>query len=513
MSRPRRAAPFSPMRRTREPLSRREITSAVPQPQRRASSLPARGTVQLLIARGCFMVSGYLISVILARGLGPVEYGVYGVIMSVLLWIEMVGSLGLVGATARLIPQHEHQALLVEQTARAILVIVSFVLFALCWALAPLAAGLFDITDGTLLFRLAVLDLPVNGLYIAYQGTLNGHRRFGTLSFALVTYSLTKLIATVLLIFLGLSVARALIANVLATVGALVYLVLRFPPVGWAPSIALGRELIRIAVPMGLYLAALQVLLSVDLWSLKILWKGPGEVIGYYVAPLNLARMLTIVPSVLSGVLFASLSWALTRKDEELAHRYVQGAGRFALVVLAPSCVLLALHAEPVMALLYGDLYATSGVYLRFQLVAFGLLAFLDVFFHALMAASQYYYSAGILLALIPLALLLNVLLVPLFGAMGAVAALVLTIALGTAAAGGLTARYYGSLIKLSTVGRVLAATALTVFLGVQISAAGFWVLVELAALLSVYALLLCLLRELGWDDLRPFALWQKGSP
>jgi stage V sporulation protein B len=466
-----------------------------------------------LIARGCFMVSGYLISVILARGLGPADYGVYGVIMSVLLWIEMVGSLGLLGATARLIPQHEQQALLVEQTARAILVIVSFVLFALCWALAPLAARLFDIADGTLLFRLAILDLPVNGLYLAYQGTLNGHRRFGTLSVALVTYSLTKLIATVLLIFLGLSVARALIANVLATVGALVYLVVRFPPIDWAPSIALGRELVRIAVPMGLYLAALQVLLSVDLWSLKILWKGPAEVIGYYFAPLNVARMLTIVPSVLSGVLFASLSWALTRKDEESAHRYVQGAARFAFVVLVPSCVFLALNAEPVMALLYSDMYAVSGVYLRFQLVAFGLLAFLDVFFHALMAAGHYYHSAGTLLALIPVALFLNLLLVPPFGAMGAVTALVMTIGLGTGAATLLTARHYGSLIKLSTVGRVLAATALTALLGVQIAAVGFWVLAELAALLGVYALLLCLLRELGWDDLRSFALWQKGSP
>jgi stage V sporulation protein B len=386
-------------------------------------------------------------------------------------------------------------------------------LFALCWALAPLAARLFDIADGTLLFRLAVLDLPVNGLYLAYQGTLNGHRRFGTLSVAIVTYSLTKLIATILLIFLGLSVARALIANVLATVGALVYLVVRFPPVDWAPSIVLGRELVRIAVPMGLYLAALQILLSVDLWSLKILWTGPVEVIGYYFAPLNIARMLLIVPSVLSGVLFASLSWALTRKHEELAHRYIQGAARFAFVVLVPSCVFLALNAEPVMALLYSDMYAVSGVYLRFQLVAFGLLAFLDVFFQALMAAGRYYYSAGILLALIPVALLLNIVLIPPFGPMGAVTALVMTIGLGTAAAAGLAARRYGSLIKLSTVGRVVAATALTAFLGVQISAVNFWVVVELAALLGVYTLLLCLLRELGWDDLRPFMLWQKGSP
>jgi hypothetical protein len=46
--------------------------------ERTGASLPARGTVQLLVARGCFTVSGYVISVDLARGLGAAEYGSTG---------------------------------------------------------------------------------------------------------------------------------------------------------------------------------------------------------------------------------------------------------------------------------------------------------------------------------------------------------------------------------------------------------------------------------------------------
>ena len=41
------------------------------------AAFPARGTILLLLARGCFLVSGYIISVILARGLGT--GGVWGV--------------------------------------------------------------------------------------------------------------------------------------------------------------------------------------------------------------------------------------------------------------------------------------------------------------------------------------------------------------------------------------------------------------------------------------------------
>ena len=51
--------------------------------------VPPHFAMQLLLARGCFSISSILSAVILARGLGPIEYGVYGVIISVLTWIEL----------------------------------------------------------------------------------------------------------------------------------------------------------------------------------------------------------------------------------------------------------------------------------------------------------------------------------------------------------------------------------------------------------------------------------------
>ena len=116
----------------------------------------ARGTVQLLIGRGLFMVSGYLIAVILARGLGPVEYGVYGMVMSLLLWLEVAGDMGIRGAIIKLIPEvSEPEA--VVRLASAMLLGVSLVLFVLCWILAPFVADSFDLGEsGAWLFRIAV---------------------------------------------------------------------------------------------------------------------------------------------------------------------------------------------------------------------------------------------------------------------------------------------------------------------------------------------------------------------
>ena len=154
---------------------------------------PTQDTIRLLIARGIFMVSGYFVSVILARGLGPLEYGVYGVIISVLMWIEMVGSAGVPAAIAQLLPEHQSQMPQVEQAARLLLLSSSLLLFAISWWVAPTLANLFDMPSGTVLFRLAILDIPLSGVYCAYQGILSGHRRFGSQGLAFMIYGLTKL--------------------------------------------------------------------------------------------------------------------------------------------------------------------------------------------------------------------------------------------------------------------------------------------------------------------------------
>lgn len=475
---------------------------------RPVASVAARGTVQLFAARTCFMVSGYLISLILARGLGPVEYGVYGVIMSVLLWIEMVGTAGIPGALARLIPQQADRSASVEQTARVILLGWSLVLYAICWIAAPFIAGLFDLPQATTLFRVAFLDIPLNGLYVTYQGVLGGHRRFGVLSWGFAVYSLTKLLGIVLLLALGLSVTGALLVNVLATLGALVYLIHLNPPRGWRIDRVLLPTMLRIALAMGVYILLLQVLLSLDLWMLQSLWKGGGEVIGYYVAALNVAKLPLIVPSVLTGVLFTSIAWARAGGDPALARRYLQAGGRLVLVVLFPGCALVVTHAEPIMSLLYSSVYSAGGVYLAIQVVAFGMVSLLDAYLHALMAIDKRRQAVGILLALVPVAIILNVLLIPRWGALGAASSLAFTIGAGTVAAMVATAREFGALVRPLTVVRVLAATAIVVLIGGQISLEGGWLVLKLLVLLGLYVAILGLLREVTREDLHPFAVW-----
>lgn len=466
----------------------------------------ARGTIHLTLARFCFMASGYVISVVLARGLGPAAYGVYGVVMSLLLWIEMVSSAGLKGAIGQMLPENVPRAAALEGTMTGLLIIVSFVLLALCWAFAAPVADLFDIPEGAGLLRIATLDLPFNGLYLAFQGVLFAHKRFAVLSMGMVIYALTKVTGMVLLLVVGLSVQSALIVNVLATVGALAYLMRKSPLRGWWPDREFVRPMVRLGIVMGAYVIILQVLLSLDLWFLQGLWTGSPETIGFYVAALNIARLPSVVPSVLTGVLFTSLAWALAQKNEDLARRYLHGAMRFTSVVLVPSGVLAIVFAEPIMALLYSDAYRPGGVYLKLQILGFIAMAYLDLLIATLMARRRHAVAVSILASLLPLSIAANLILIPRFGAMGAAYSLLLTIGSGAIVAAVFAYREFGSLASKATVARVLLASGCMGIVAHFVSVPQSLLLVELAGLGLVYGLCLLVTKEIRIDELRSLA-------
>src|SRR5262245_8357953 len=73
-----------------------------------------KGTRQLLFARVFFFATAYLVSAILARKLGVIDYGVYGVVISLLLWLEILTNAGVPGATSKIIADRRHDPAEVE---------------------------------------------------------------------------------------------------------------------------------------------------------------------------------------------------------------------------------------------------------------------------------------------------------------------------------------------------------------------------------------------------------------
>ena len=459
-----------------------------------------RGTLQILLARGCFFVVGYAVTAILARKLGASDYGVYGVIISLLLWLEMTVNAGVPGATCKLIADGRYDPRNVEGSARTLLLGFSVLVFCVCWFLAPAVATFMRIPNGVVLLRLAIIDLPFAAVYASYDGILYGHRRFLAVALVQVIYAVSKIAGIVALIYFGFSVERVLIVNAISTGVVCVVLGVRYPPAGFRID-RIAREIASMTAPMALHLVSAQVLLNLDLWSLKSLWEGQGEVIGQYVASVNLARILTLIPAVQAGVLFASVAWAVASRETGRARLHIQEATRFALIVGVGACVILAVDGSEVLSILFSSAYAGGHRFLPLQLAACCLFAVLDTFSMSLMAAGRQWLVAGVFTATVPLVWLSNYLLISQIGPMGAATSIFLGMAAATGVTGAMVYRHFGPVIGAGTIFRVLVTAAGVLVVSAAIQVRGPLVLVKLALLGGLYLLMLHILGEITGKD------------
>jgi O-antigen/teichoic acid export membrane protein len=476
-----------------------------------SSGRTARGILQGAAGRALFFGFGYFATIILARGLGPVDYGIYGVILSVLVSIEQIARFAIASAAAKLIPQANETSVALEQTAAFLSFCLFILLFVLLWFAAPTLADLFDLPDyGTLLFRLAALDLPFFGMYAAHRGVLQGHREFLSISIADVIYSATKLGGVLVLVALWLSVPGALIVNILGSVGALLFVMSRISIKILQPAYNLTGPLLRFALPLGLYMLTLQTLWNLDLWFLKALTpNNESTTIGFYVAARNVAIVPGVILLVVSDVLLPSLSHAFARNDTGLSHRYLQGGVRFLCIMVLPIALVFMLTAEEIMVLLYSKSYGEGGVFLRILIFYAISLAFIDLFASALNAHDEPYLSAATLFGVIPVAVFLNVFLIVSYGAIGAAYASALTGFLAAVTLGVLVYRRFGSLIRFRSFLNAIVAALITAGIASQLTGTGPLLAISYLGCLGFYVLGLVILGEVTRKDLAPLAFWR----
>ena len=124
-----------------------------------------RGTVYLTAAWSVVVLTGYVFNVWLARTFTADQYGVYGVVMAVLVWIEIVIINGLPYAVQKFVASDSENAGAILHAAGRIQAVVAVILFAVSYLAAPLIAAFFRDARLTWLFRLAFVDILVYGFF------------------------------------------------------------------------------------------------------------------------------------------------------------------------------------------------------------------------------------------------------------------------------------------------------------------------------------------------------------
>jgi O-antigen/teichoic acid export membrane protein len=364
-------------------------------------------TMSALVRGGAMTLGGSLVgrlasvaqSVVIARGLDPHRLGVFAILNYVLGLGAALVDLGVPVATAKLVAEARVARPTTLRRLVAILTGLSVVL-ATAGALALLGSAdalsrFYREPALAPLFRLAaaLLFVALVGAFLA--SAAQGFQRIDTLAAVTAVKAVVALGATlVLLPSLGLVgvVIASIVAEAIAwpLVGRPVHQALAATPVGAADTVETGPIVARtLALSVPVVLNGLVVWGGAWFIRSYLARKAGYEAVGYFHVADACARLLLLMPSAITVPFLPAIS-ASVALGREATSRMVEGGLRLTLLAVAPAGAFLCLAAEPVLALIYGDVYAGAAASLTAALVlAAGFQAMAVIVWSTLIGAGR----------------------------------------------------------------------------------------------------------------------------
>jgi PST family polysaccharide transporter len=439
-------------------------------------SLGARvfqNTVAQLIGRVISILLSAGTSILLARYLGKEKLGEYGAIYAYLALFAFLGTFCLEQILAREVSQRREKGGELFRTAT-----LTAMVFSVAGAiLAPACGPLFGYT-GRMQWLIAVAALdalilpPFRLRGIIFQVEM---RLWYAVAIGIVRQAMW-LVAVALLAMKSAAFPMVIAARTgvgVLEVALLLLAVRRVDLVQGARKFVKSEAwmMLREGFPLVLTTLAVGIYHRIDQ---VMLHKMSGDqVLGPYVIAVQLTELFSALPVALMSSLFPAL--AQSAKDEERFRRYLSETYRFLMVIVFAACALVTPVAAPVIELFYGKQYTSTASLLIVLIWSEVPVFFAVALGNALIAKGLQKYTPYGAVAGAIANTLLNLALIPRYGALGASWATVISYSI----AGIFFLLFIGGIRPLVVMGMRIAAwpfvLALGITVGLEYVHAAFW--------------------------------------
>jgi stage V sporulation protein B len=466
----------------------------------------AIGNIYLLSSRVIILACGFITHIFLARRLGPEIYGLYGLIMSILLWVEYTVMNGIPSTYRKVISEDENVFESVIHSMKRVFLPYCLVVLAIFTIASPLVSQALNDSRLLLLLLIAGIDIPFYGMFFANTSILNGHRVFNRQSMSISLYALFKTTFVILLVLLGFGLKGALFGNILASFFGLLVafsFVKRLKHKRNEGKIFdLKPRMVAFGFPYLLYILTANLLIHIDMWFVKGLLNDDA-MIGYYAVSYNLSRPLFILTTGIITVLFPSFSKAISENNTLLLQKYIKQAMRFTLLILFPLAVMIGSTSDELITLLFTSEYLPASNSLKILLFGISIFSIFSLFLNLIAAKNKPFYCFIISLSLIPIAIFLNYSLINSYGIEGAAFATTLVSIIGLTITSIYVWKKFGIIMSFPTLLRVTVATGSFYIISKYIEASGYYLFLEYFLLSLIYLGLLSVLGEINNEDIK----------
>ncbi len=394
----------------------------------------------LTVSEIVFNIAAYVVHSVAGRVLGPADYGRYGLVVTLTTMVIVLIGNGIPTAMSKylseVLEQNPKNIRAIKRKAAALQAILIGSVTVLFFFLAPVLSWALRDPSLTPLFQLSAAIIPAFAAASFYHHYLTGLHLFKLQAIVKIVRSFARVgFIALSAIFFGLEGAvGGYVLAPLFTFGAallidIFYIQRRLGLGTKTPEQEISfptKTILAYAGPLTLFLVFYELLLTLDLYFVKALLED-DHLTGLYNAAITIGRIPYYLFAALAMLLLPAISKTTAERNTTETTTLVNKALRLMTLLLFPMITLLVLYATPILHFFYGTRY--SGAENAMSIFAIGV-GFLTVFYVLAFALN----GAG--LVRIPMRLsffgflaivILNFLLIPSYGIVGAALAATLT--------------------------------------------------------------------------------------
>lgn len=348
-----------------------------------------------LVKNSTIVISGVMVSNLLAylfhilagRLLGPLEYGVFGALMSLYLLITMPTS-ALASALAKYASRFHSEndiekiAVLRKKIQKEVLIVVGILLVFIIFFSKSIASYLnIDSSFSVIIVGISIAAasfLPVN------IGVLQGMKKFNVLSWTGIIDAGMRLVLLVIFLYLGYGVNGAILVYGLASFIAFlsVFPFLKELRAGSIPPDTLDiKPVYRFVFLVLMVNVVMQSLLNIPALLIKHYYSS--ELTGYWTSAFNIARLSLLVTVAIGTAQFPEI----VREGEYLLRRKIFRKAQL-LVFISSSIMALIFFIIPdtLIRIIYGPAYLGAVPFLQWLGIAMIFMGLLHIWVNYLLA-------------------------------------------------------------------------------------------------------------------------------
>lgn len=379
----------------------------------------------------------FILRIVLGRDLGPEGLGVYTLAFTIYLFGMQFAAFGIGSALTKYVAEFlDDQTTIRNYVSSGMTssIITGTLMGIVLYLLAPfIAISFFHVPELESLIQMTALCYPFIAIQKAVLGTLNGFRKMHLYAFLNIVQNVTVVaVSIVLVLFFGMGVTGAVIGFVGPTI-----LISALCPVLIRDWIRPGPSLwnvaaLRATTVFGFYVVLGNSIgfLNNQIDSIMIgYFLNPTEV-GIYAVAVLLAQTLTLIPSAVQRVTAPVTATLYGKGDIEGVRTFFYSTLKKSLLFSAGSAILIAVFGSYIIDLFFTDEYLVSYTPLLILLLGYAIGASFGAVGATLASIGEVRIPFRISAICGVLNVILNVLLIPIFGINGAALATTMTMIL-----------------------------------------------------------------------------------